>query len=120
MSAMSPESTLAGELWISFVAMVRSYSGIGAGQIREEALVQEAENAVTVAMGAARLNLRIDPASGEGVWSRAGGGAAAENGSFRLLPEGCISFGEKTLDLDHAAIDLAAALLAAAKSARGL
>ena len=64
------------------------------------------------------LSMQVDPHSGAGYWQLTGS-ATAMQGRFILLHDGRIALDGKMLDLDHAAIDFAAALMQAASASAG-
>ncbi len=100
---------LTTELWISFTSLLRSYVAAAGLDSGSPADVRETGDSIAVALGGARLEMRYEPASGEGNW-RLRGSAEEVQGRFALLPEGRFSLDGTVLDLDHAAIDFAAAL----------
>lgn len=111
MSAPVVEPMLKTELWVSFLSLLRSYAA--AASLNSGAEIEATESGESIAMvaGSARLEMECDSLTGTGNWRLASGGAARRQGSFALLPDGRIELDENILELDHAAIDLAAALM---------
>ena len=106
------------ELWISFTSLLRAYVAAAGLHGGESAEVAATENSISITAGHARLAMQYEPATGAGNWVLHGT-IPQMRGRFELLPDGRIELDGTTLDLDHAAIDFAAALMqAAAQSAR--
>ena len=106
------------ELWISFTSLLRGYVAAANLNFGASSEVIATENSIAVSAGKARLEMQYQPATGAGNWGLRGSGRKTQ-GRFALLPDGRIELDGNTLDLDHAAIDFAAALMqAAAPSAR--
>lgn len=105
------------ELWVSFVSMLRSYAA-AATLHAEEVHVSKAENSVTIASGAAQLDMQFDPDSGEVKWTMHTASQAPVTGSFTMQPEGTIQINGATKDLDHGAIDFIASVTAEGKGSR--
>lgn len=99
------ETVLAGELWLSFCSVLRSYVAAASLRSEEAARVEWSETDITVTGAEASLMLRLDLASGRGSWHLHTGNVEAAHGKFELLPEGTLELDGKVLDLDHAAID---------------
>jgi hypothetical protein len=99
------ETVLAGELWLSFRSVLRSYAAAASLQREEIARVAWTEADVTLTGVQASLELKLDLASGRGSWHLHATGERAAHGKFDLLPEGTIDIDGKVKDLDHAAID---------------
>lgn len=109
---------LSVELWISFTSLLRGYVAAASLNFDASAEVVATENSISISAGRTRLEMQYQPATGAGNWSLRGSSQAMQ-GRFALLPDGRIELDGSTLDLDHAAIDFAAALTqAAAQSAR--
>jgi hypothetical protein len=115
------ESMLATELWVSFGSLLRSYTAAASLNLAKPAEVAIEGNRIEAVAGAAVLSIQYDPERRTGQWVLRAGTSCEEpenSGAFELLPEGAILLEGRTIDLDHAAIDFAAALmLAAAKPA---
>lgn len=118
MSALVREGMFTAELWISFSSLVRSYTAVASLNLKLPVNVVADELNLTASAGAARLCFQFDPASGAGNWLLRGG-REEMSGRFELLPEGRMALEGKLLDLDHAAIDFAAALMQAAANPAG-
>ncbi|HEX4007341.1 MAG TPA: hypothetical protein VHX60_14290 [Acidobacteriaceae bacterium] len=104
------------ELWVSFAAMLRAYglvAGLDGGAVPE---IHATENSVTLAAGSARLDVHCDLQTGEGNWVLSGAHSSTQ-GIFALMPDGRIALDGNRLDLDFAAIDLAASLMRDSASA---
>jgi hypothetical protein len=111
---------LFAELWLSFGSLVRAYAAAASANGGPSAEIESAGNTIRVTAGSARLEVICDPETGAGHWQLISGETAMTQGRLELLHEGCIALGGKTLDLDHAAIDLiAVAMNAATNPARG-
>ena len=120
MSVPVEESMLATELWVSFGSLVRSYAAAASLNLGEPAEVAIDGNQIEAAAGAAVLSIQYDPGSRRGSWLlRAAGSGQESSGEFELLPDGRVSLDGRTIDLDHAAIDFAAALMQAAARPAG-
>jgi hypothetical protein len=105
------------ELWVSFVSLLRSYFAVGALDGKTTAHIEASATSIVLTANAARLELGCDPQTGEGNWLLQNS-ASQSHGRFTLLPDGRLTLDDKTLELDHAAIDLVAALMKASTSAR--
>lgn len=103
------------ELWVSFASVLRSYVAAASLNSAATFTVDSSENSIRIATGEAVLALQVDPQTGAGYWQLAGSATAME-GRFILLHDGRIALDGKMLDLDHAAIDFAAALMQAASA----
>ena len=103
------------ELWVSFASVLRSY--VAAASINADAAftVDSTDNSISITSGEAVLAVDVDPQSGAGYWQLTGS-ATAMQGRFILLHDGRIALDGNMLDLDHAAIDCAAALMQAASA----
>ncbi len=99
------ETKLAGELWLSFRSVLRSYAAAASLQSEEAARIAWTESDVTLTGAKASLELKLDLASGRGSWHLHVAAEEAAHGRFDLLPEGTIDINGKVKDLDHAAID---------------
>jgi hypothetical protein len=111
----SVEDMLA-ELWLSFGSLLRAYAALHADPAPQ---VETTADTIRVIAGDAQLEMRCDPETGAGNWSLTCGATTLTQGRLKLLPEGRIDLDGKTLDLDHAAIDLVASVMnAAANPAR--
>jgi hypothetical protein len=117
-SNLALEANLTGELWISFVSMLRSYVGAASIQKGSHALVREIDGCVWAEFGLARLQLTFDPETGVGAWRCDSCLSSSVRGDFQLLPEGRILWDGAPSDLDHVAVDLAAFLAAQAEASR--
>jgi hypothetical protein len=107
------ETMLSAELWLSFGSVVRAYaaaSSVDAALAPEVVMTAEL---ITVTSGALRLDMRVDSQTGAGNWQLLRDETVKVRGQFALLPEGRIDIDGKTLDLDHAAIDLVAFVVSA-------
>lgn len=109
--------TLASELWLSFAGLVRAYAASAALNANVLVEVVATEDAVAVMAGQARLALRINAAAGSGEWELRTASTTSAHGRFALLPEGRIELDGAETELDHAAIDLVALTMRAAKLA---
>lgn len=96
------------ELWLSFVSLLRSYAAAANLNLREPAVVEEAEDLVSITAGKTRLVMRFD--AGKVTWEKHGVGSETATGSFEFLPEGTIAIGGKVQDLDHVAIEFIASV----------
>ena len=105
---------VSAELWLSFASVIRAYAAASAVNADLAPEVTVADDAILIDAGAARLEVRCDPRTGGGTWQLQRDGAITIQGEFALRPEGRIALHEKTLDLDHAAIDLVASVMNAA------
>lgn len=103
------------ELWVSFASVLRSY--VAAASLNAEAAftVDSTQNSISIASGGAVLAMQVDPQNGAGYWQLTGS-VTAMQGRFILLHDGRVALDGKMLDLDHAAIDFAAALMHAASA----
>lgn len=103
------------ELWVSFASVLRSY--VAAASLNADAAfaVDSSESSISITAGGAVLAVKVDPQSGAGYWQLTGS-ATTMQGRFILLHDGRIALDGKMLDLDHAAIDFAAALIQAASA----
>jgi hypothetical protein len=110
------ETVLAGELWLSFRSVLRSYVAAANLRSEEAARVEWSEKDVTLTGANASLNLRLDLASGRGSWHLHAAGIETAHGKFELLPEGTLELDGKVQDLDHAAIDFVHRLTQASSS----
>ncbi|MGC2637726.1 MAG: hypothetical protein WA294_11150 [Acidobacteriaceae bacterium] len=119
MSAAAAEPMLEKELWVSFVSLLRGYVAAASLHSGESAEVEEAENSVAIRAGDASFEIRVNPQNGAGNWQLRNSHEGKMQGRFQLLAEGRIALDAKTLDLDHAAIDFAGALMAAAARREG-
>jgi hypothetical protein len=99
------ETKLAGELWLSFRSVLRSYAAAASLHSEEAARVAWTESEITLTGTNASLDLKLDLASGRGSWHLRVAGGEPAHGKFDLLPEGTIDIDAKVKDLDHAAID---------------
>jgi hypothetical protein len=106
------------ELWISFASLLRSYVAAASLNSAAEVKVDADEGSIRIATGGATLAMQLDPQSGAGYWELRGCSPALQ-GRFILLHDGRIALDGKMLDLDHAAIDFAAALMQAASMSAG-
>lgn len=119
MSAPSAQTLLASELWVSFAALLRSYIAVARQNSGEAPKIAMAGDSLAVVADQARLEVRYDAEVRAGSWRLRGPHQEETRGRFELLPEGSIALGGEILDLDHAAINLATALMeAGAKSPR--
>jgi hypothetical protein len=108
------------EIWLSFASLLRSYAAAASLNGGPAAEIAASEEAIILTFDAARLQVACDPESGAGNWTLSTSNRIAHQGRLELLHEGCIALGGKTLDLDHAAIDLiAVAMNVATNPARG-
>lgn len=114
MSAVAEETMLSAELWLSFGSVVRAYAAAASVDVRPAAQVEAAGDTIRVTAGSARLEMKCDLETGAGNWTLNRGDAVLAQGRFETLPEGRIHIDGKTLDLDHAAIDLVAFVMNAA------
>jgi hypothetical protein len=114
MSAVAEETMLSAELWLSFSSLVRAYAAAASVNAGPAAEVEVAVETLRVTVGAACLEMRCSPETGAGNWTISRGEAVLTQGRLELLPEGRIALDGKTLDLDHAAIDLVASVVNAA------
>ena len=105
---------LESELWVSFVSLLRSYTAAAQLSSGDTVQFEETENSITAASGHARFDMQCDLRTGAGNWQLRSDHEGKMQGRFQLLHDGRIALDDKTLDLDHAAIDFAAALQAAA------
>ena len=103
------------ELWVSFASVLRSYVAAASLNSAAAFTVDSSENSISIATGEALLALRVDPRTGAGDWQLTGY-ATEMQGRFILLHDGRIALDGNMLDLDHAAIDFAAALMQAASA----
>lgn len=103
------------ELWVSFASVLRSYVAAASLHSAAAFTVDSTENSISIAAGGAVLAFQVDPQEGAGYW-RLSGPATAMQGQFILLHDGRIALDGKMLELDHAAIDFAAALMQAASA----
>ena len=72
MSPTSADTRVLAELWISFVALIRSYVAAHdlSKPVTEHALVDEGENGCLTLRGEGKiLTLEYDPATGSGSWT---------------------------------------------------
>ena len=106
------------ELWVSFASLLRSYVAAASLNLAAEVTVDADEGSIRIATGEAALAMQVDPRSGAGYWQLTGS-ATAMQGRFILLHDGRVALDGKMLDLDHAAIDFAAALMQAASASAG-
>jgi hypothetical protein len=98
------ETVLAGELWLSFRSVLRSYAAAASLHSEEAARVAWTESDITLTGTNASLELKLDLASGRGSWHLHVAGDQTAHGKFDLLPEGTIDTDGNVKDLDHAAI----------------
>lgn len=121
MSAATTEDTMIfAELWLSFGSLVRAYAAAASVHAGHAADVVVTEQTVSIAAGPARLDMACNSETGVGAWQLTSFETALRQGRLQLLPEGRIALDSKTLELDHAAIDLVASVMRAAKhSAKG-
>jgi hypothetical protein len=117
LSAAVAEPMLETELWVSFVSLLRAYFSVGTLDGKTTARVETSETSIILTANAAQLEMHCDPQTGEGNWLLQNS-ASKSQGRFILLPHGGLDLDGKTLELDHAAIDLVAALMKASSSAR--
>jgi len=110
------ETVLAGELWLSFRSVLRSYAAAASLHSEEAARVAWTESAITLTGTKASLELKLDLASGRGSWHLHVVSDETAHGSFDLLPEGAIDIDGRVKDLDHAAIDFVGLVTKAEKS----
>lgn len=104
----------ATELWISFTSLLRSYAAAAGLNTAEPAKIVATADTMIATAGSARLEMQYDATHWAGNWSLRSADQPESQGQFTLLPEGRIELDGTTLDLDHAAIDFAAALMQAA------
>ena len=105
------------ELWVSFASLLRSYVAAASLNSAAEVIVNSTESSIRISTGDASLAMQVDPQSGAGYWQLAG--SLDLQGRFILLHDGRIALDGKMLELDHAAIDFAAALMQAASTSAG-
>ncbi|MGC2620887.1 MAG: hypothetical protein WA414_17725 [Acidobacteriaceae bacterium] len=117
MSAPVAEPMIEAELWVSFVSLLRAYFAVGALDGATVVHIETSESSIILTADVARLEMRCDPQTGEGNWLLKNS-AAMSQGRFTLMPDGRLDLDGKTLELDHAAIDLVAALMRVSTSAR--
>jgi hypothetical protein len=110
MSVPVAQPMLETELWISFVSLLRSYAAAVTLDGKSSVHVETSETSIILTANAARLEMHCDPQTGEGNWLLQNS-APASQGRFALLPDGRLNLDGNTVELDHAAIDLVAALL---------
>jgi hypothetical protein len=96
MSTTSAETRLFAELWISFVALIRSYVAAHdlSKPVSEHALVDEGEDGCLTLRGEGKiLALLYDPATGVGSWTT----YEDDPGPERVLESGEFKIGEDSL-----------------------
>jgi len=113
-SAPAVEAMLEAELWVSLVSLLRSYAAVANLDSGDTLQFEETENSITASAGHAHFDMQCDLRTGAGNWQLRNRHEGKAQGRFQLLGDGRIALDDKTLDLDHAAIDFAAALKAAA------
>lgn len=113
-AAEAQDIMLCAELWLSFGSMVRAYAAAAAENLSSPLQVEAAGDTIRATAGTARLEMTCDCETGAGNWQLTRGQTSVLQGSLQVLPEGRIDINGKTLDLDHAAIDLVASLTTAA------
>ncbi len=117
--AAAEETMVRAELWLSFGSLVRAYAAAASVNSGPAPQVDAAGETVRVTVGTYSLEMRCDPKTGAGNWILTSGESVLRRGPIQLLPEGRIALDGKTLDFDHAAIDLVASVMnAAANPAR--
>jgi hypothetical protein len=103
------------ELWVSFASVLRSYVAAASLHSATVFTVDSTESAISLRTDGAVLAFQVDPQNGAGYW-QLNGSETSTQGRFILLHDGRIALDGKMLDLDHAAIDFAAALMQAASA----
>jgi len=119
-AATAEEPMVCAELWLSFGSLVRAYTAAASLDVDPAPQVEIKGETICLTAGSARLAMNCDSKTGAGSWQLTSAETVVRQGQLQLLPEGRIELDGKTLDLDHAAIDLVAAVMnAAANPARG-
>ena len=114
---VTPETVLRGEIWISLVAMLRSYAAVHPGvgvKVRTmgglDIAILETEHA--------DLELDFRPGRGIGMWHLKKA-AVKESGNFEVQQDGTLILGGKPAELDMAAMDLVERLVSYEHGAEG-
>lgn len=108
MSAAAVQPSLAAELWVSFVSLLRSYAGVAGLHGGKAVEVKAAGESAVLSAGAVECAIGFAPESGRGLWTLRKHGEDAAAGQFLLLPDGRIEQDGRMHEMDSVAIDMVA------------
>jgi hypothetical protein len=122
--AKSPtQSDVRDELWHSFASMLKSYAAAASARGTSHGVLPMGEDGLHIAAGRNTLKVSYHPTLGRGLWSLHEGSdrhqlalqpRELDRGDFDVNPDGTIQLGGEAVEIDFAAIQLVAALTAAA------
>ena len=114
---ITPEAVLRGEIWTSFVAMLRSYAAAHAGVSVKERAIGGLDIAI-LETEHADLELDFRAGRGSGMWHLKKTGVK-ESGTFEIQQDGTLLLGGKATELDMAAMDMVERLVSYEHGAEG-
>ncbi len=113
MTEAVPDQRLFQELWISFVALIRSYvAGYDLGRATGHTLLEANEADLSIQSPRKRLDVRFDSRNGKGVWA-VSVERELENGNFQFARDSQVRLSDRrgTVDMEIAAEALTAKVL---------
>jgi hypothetical protein len=121
--ATASKSDALMEIWHSFASLLKSYAAAASLNGAEHGVLVLSDSSLNIVAGRATLSVGYYATLNRGAWSMTEGTdrhqyaeqpREVERGNFDINADGTIALDGNTIDMDHAAIQLVAALTVAA------